>query len=133
MIYPLLFEINNPVSDVQSIPLSISSNLTDIITTNEYESEIEFPKNNPILSSLLPSSDPHSMIPKRTSVPFNADTPRVKNNPINIEETPHNQEKREHKLTQIPFNLDEIQDPDDTILEGTINSLQRFENISETF
>ena len=58
---------------------------------------------------------------------------RVKSNPVNIEEALHNQEKMEHKLTQISFDLDEIQDPGDPILEGTINSLQRFENISENF
>ena len=71
------------------VPLSISSNLTDIITTNEYESEIELPKNNPILSSLLPSSGPHSMILDGTPIPFNADTPKA-NNPGILEGTPNN-------------------------------------------
>ena len=78
-----------PVTDVQSVPLSISSNLTDIITTNEYKSEIELPKNNPILSSLLPSSGPHSIILDGTPIPFNADTPKANNQGI-LEGTPNN-------------------------------------------
>ena len=53
---------------------------------------------------------------------FNADTPKA-NNPGILNGTPNNHTHNEIEITPIPFDLNVTQAPNNTILEGSINSL----------